>query len=202
VAAGGREALGPTLYFAGLGAGFLLVEVALVQKLVLVLGYPTLSLTVILFTLLLAGAAGGAQANRGTPAQATQRLPAVFALLVALQVIGGWALPTLGDLVLAQPLPLRVAAVVAVVAPLGFLMGQPYPTGLRWLGVARPRWVPLAWAVNGVLSVTGSVLAASAASLWGYRCVMLLGGLLYLATALVGQWWWRPTPERPRDNHA
>lgn len=181
----------PLLYFAGLGGGFLLVEVALIQKLVLVLGYPTLSLTVLLFTLLLGGAAGGQAANRGSATEAARRLPVVFGAVIALQVVYAFGLTPLGTRVLAAALPVRVAVVAALVLPLGFLMGQPYPTGLRLLGAQRPAWVPLAWAVNGVLSVTGSVVAAAAASLFGYRAVMLLGAVIYLVTALVGQAWCR-----------
>jgi hypothetical protein len=181
----------PSLYFAGLGAGFLLVEVALVQKLVLVLGYPTLSLSVILFSLLAGGAAGGAMANRGTPAAAFRRLFWLLPLVAAAQVAGGLAAPLLGAVVLKARLAARVAAVAALVAPLGFLMGQPYPTGLRWLGQRRAGWVPAAWAVNGLLSVTGSAVAAGLASVAGYRVVLASGAIIYLAVGLVARLWWR-----------
>jgi spermidine synthase len=184
-----RQAAAPMVYFAGLGMGFLLVEVALVQKLVLVLGYPTLSLTVILFTLLVGGAAGGWVANRGTPEAALRRLFVLLPLLAAYQIGLGLAAPRLGLMVLRAALPWRVAAVAAAIAPLGFLMGQPYPTGLRYLGARRAQWVPLAWAVNGVLSVTGSALAAGLASLAGYRCVLGAGAIIYLAVGFVAARW-------------
>ncbi len=186
-----RAGLPPVLYFAGLGAGFLLVEVALIQKLVLVLGYPTLSLTVILFTLLVGGALGGLLANRGTADAAMGRLRLLIPALVVMQLAAGWLAPRLGQQVLGAALPLRVAAVAACVLPLGLLMGQPFPSGLRLLGERRADWVPMAWAVNGVLSVTGSVLAAASASLWGYQRVLLIGAILYGVTGAIGLWWRR-----------
>ncbi|MBI5833110.1 MAG: hypothetical protein HZB16_12500 [Armatimonadetes bacterium] len=184
-----RYAAPPVLYFAGLGAAFLLVEVALIQKLVLVLGYPTLTLTVILFTLLLGAAVGGLLANRGTADEAMGRLRLLIPVLMAVQLAAGWLAPLLGQHVLSAPLAARVALVAACVLPMGLLMGQPFPTGLRLLGERRVEWVPMAWAVNGVLSVTGSVLAAAVASLAGYQAVLVVGAILYGVTGAVGLYW-------------
>lgn len=180
---------GAVLYFAALGAGFLMVEVALIQKLVLLLGYPTLSLSVILFSLLLGGAAGARLANRGTAAAAAARLPGVITTLLLLLLVVRWGVVPLTKSLLPAALWVRVLAAVALTIPLGCLMGQPFPTGLRVLGGQAARLVPLAWAVNGVLSVTGSVIAASAAALWGYGSVLLLGGLVY-AAAWAAIWGW------------
>lgn len=194
VRTGLRESLWPVLYFSGLGLGFLLGEVALIQRLALILGYPTLSLTVILLTLLLGGALGGWVANRGEPDMALARAVRVMVLVGLVQVLVTWVLTPVGQAVLAYPLPIRVAAVALLVAPMGFLMGQPFPTGLRHLGASHPAWVPAAWAVNGVLSVTGSVLAAALASMFGYRVVLLVGAMIYLLTALVGHVWRKDFP--------
>lgn len=184
------------VYFAGLGAGFLMVEVALIQKLVLLLGYPTLSLSVILFALLLGSALGGAAAQRGPVTSACRRvLPVALGLAVVLELIGaGELLTRLAEAALPLALPLRVAVAVAVVLPLGWLMGQPFPTGLRYLGAVDPPRVPVAWAVNGVFSVTGSVIAAALAGEAGYRAVLLAGAVVYLVVALAG-WRWMVWPD-------
>lgn len=193
-----RQALpaaGMAGYFGLLGGAYLLVEVALIQKLVLVLGYPTLSLTVILFSLLLGSALGGLMANRGTPMSAVRRLGWLVPLLVL--GLGGFAagVGPFSAALLTAPLPVRCVAVGVVVGLLGFLMGQPFPTGLRQLGAQSPRLVATAWAVNGVLSVTGSVLAASIASMYGYRAVLWTGAGLYLIALLALQAWARPAEE-------
>ncbi len=176
-------------YFGLLGVGFMLVEVALVQKLVLLLGYPTLSLTVILFSLLLGGAAGGWAANRGSAGAAARRLPVVVGALVVLLAGLAIGLDSVVTAVLPGRLAVRIAVAVAVLLPLGALLGQPFPTGLRRLGAARPQQVPVAWAVNGVLSVTGSVMAAALAARAGYRSVLLAGMVVYLLVPLVARGW-------------
>ncbi|MBI2297788.1 MAG: hypothetical protein HYU66_02335 [Armatimonadetes bacterium] len=185
-------------YFAGLGMGFLLVEVALVQKLVLLLGYPTLALSVILFALLVGSALGSRFSARGTLADTVRRLPVVMGLLVLALLAARFALQPLTTTFLPMALPARIAVTVAVVGGLGFLMGQPFPSGLRALEGAR-RLVPIAWAVNGVLSVTGSVLAASAASLWGYSVVLVAGAGIYLVTLLLALGW---MPSRTKQEPA
>ena len=181
------EAAGAASYFGTLGAAYLLVEVALIQKLVLVLGYPTLSLTVILFSLLLGSALGGLLANRGTAAQAVVRLRWLIPLLVLALAAFAEGVAQFSNALLTAPLLVRCVAVATVIGPLGFLMGQPFPTGLRFVGERSPRLVATAWAVNGVLSVTGSVLAASIASMWGYRVVLWTGAGLYLLALLALQ---------------
>ncbi len=176
-------------YFALLGLGFLLVEVALVQKLVLIVGYPTLSLSVILFSLLVGAALGGRMANRGDSGQAARRLAPVLAALVVLLAAVSVVVPLVTGALLPRPLWQRSAAVVLATLPLGFLMGQPFPTGLRRLGVRWSALVPLAWAVNGVLSVTGSVMAAAVASQMGYRAVLWTGAVVYALVGVAGAGW-------------
>lgn len=180
-------------YFACLGLGFLLVEVALIQKLVLLLGYPTLSLTVILFALLIGSSAGSWYAGTRSELQAARRLPIVIVVLALALVAARYAVGPMTSALLPSPLPVRVAATVALVGGLGFLMGQPFPTGLRMLRGPWRRLVPYAWAVNGVLSVTGSVVAAAAASLWGYSAVLLTGAGVYVAAGGGARWMWRLT---------
>ncbi|MCC7492483.1 MAG: hypothetical protein IT204_09065 [Fimbriimonadaceae bacterium] len=180
-------------YFGALGAGFMLVEVALIQKLVLLLGYPTLALTAILFSLLLGCALGGSFTNRGPAAAAARRLPWVFlTLLLAVLLVRGVLTP-LTTALLPAALPWRLLAAVVVTLPLGFLLGQPFPTGLRLLGERQAAAVPAAWAINGVLSVTGSVVAAAAASRLGYSAVLLGGLSVYVGAWLTASRWCHDT---------
>ena len=52
------------MYFGALGAGFMLIEVAILQRFVLLLGHPVYSLTVTLFSLLLGTGIGAALSRR------------------------------------------------------------------------------------------------------------------------------------------
>ena len=54
------------IYFAGLGLGYILIEVVLIQRFSLFLGYPVYSLSVVLFTMLLSSALGSLASGRFT----------------------------------------------------------------------------------------------------------------------------------------
>jgi hypothetical protein len=84
----------------------------------------------------------------------------------------------------------RVLVALLILAPLGFLMGVPFPRGLASLGRRAPSWLPLAWGVNGFASVIGAILAAVVALSWGFRSVFLGAALTYLLALAV---LWRPT---------
>jgi hypothetical protein len=73
----------------------------------------------------------------------------------------------------------RIAAAAVLVLPLGFLLGMPFPTGLRVLARRSPRLLPWAWGVNGFAGVLGSMLAIALAQEFGFRSVLLGAAGLY-----------------------
>ena len=171
-------------YFGALGAGFMLLEVALLQRFVLLLGHPVYSLTVTLFSLLLGTGVGSLISRRVVPARvkpATIRaLIAVLAAGVALPLV----LPWLIELAIPWPLPLRIAVAVAVLFPVGVLLGMPLPGGIRLLAAARPEIVPWGWGINGAFSVIGATLAIFLAMNWGFSMTMLASAVIYGAAAM------------------
>jgi hypothetical protein len=80
---------------------------------------------------------------------------------------------------------LRVYLTMIIIAPLAFLMGTPFPTGLRQLGFQTPAFIPWAWGLNGVFSVVGSVLVIIISMLSGFTMATVIGGAVY---ALAGFW--------------
>lgn len=183
---GGNAARGAlwVVYFACLGLGFIVVEIVLIQRFSLFLGYPVYSLAVVLFTLLLASASGSLAAGRIRGSGSLVRV--LFALCGALIVYA--AVVPLVTLALAgAPAWARIAAAAATMAPVGFLMGMPFPTGLRLAGVEGERLVPWAWAVNGASSVLGSVLAVVFSMTFGFSTSFFIGVAAY-AVALGVAW--------------
>lgn len=185
---GGRASVltGAVVYFMLLGAGYMLVEVCLAQKLILYLGYPALTLSVILFSLLV-GSGMGSLHSQSWPRASMLRSAAFAALAVTgAVVLLNLILPPLLDATLAWPIGLRTVLTMALLGPLGFAMGMPFPTGLREVGAWGGAIVPWAWGVNGVASVLGSVSAMLAAKLWGFSTVLLGGAAVYaIAFALL-----------------
>jgi predicted membrane-bound spermidine synthase len=180
---GGLLAWGGMIFYAALiGVGFMLVEIPLIQRFQLLLGYPILSLVAVLATLLFAGGVGSVLSQRWKTARLNRRVMLAGLWIAGLAVIYRVALPTLLDAVLKQPLAVRVLAVIVLTALLGIPMGIPFPSLMRLAGQFRQR-VALLWAVNGVFSVLGSVLAVVMSMTWGFSWALLLGALLYLMLA-------------------
>lgn len=166
-------------FFAAIGLGFLLLEMVLVQRFVLFLGFPTYALSVVLFALLLATGLGSWLSSRARDL----RRALALTLAGACATIAGGALglqPLLGALI-ALPFPARVAVTLALLLPLGLLLGGAMPLGLARLAAREPAALPWAWAVNGAASVVASVLAVIVAITFGYTVVTLAALLCYLA---------------------
>ncbi|MGH4011304.1 MAG: hypothetical protein ACRDTH_24610 [Pseudonocardiaceae bacterium] len=170
----------PMVYFAALGLGFLLVEVALVQHLVLLLDHPARSFAIVVFGLL---------AFSGLGSMVSARIPwrgALAALVVAVAlcpVVLSAVLPV----ALGWGLGVRIGITLLVLAPLGLLMGVGFPRGLASLGAARPSRLPLAWGVNGFASVVSAILAAMIALSWGFEVVFGCAALAYAIALLAAR---------------
>lgn len=165
------------LYFGGLGLGFILVEIVLVQRLGLFLGRPAYSLSVVLFAILLSSSVGSLVSARWTSAGSLSRIAgALCAAIVAYSV----ALPRVLDSTLGAPTYVRVLLSVVAIAPLGFLMGMPFPCGIRRAASESSALVSWAWAVNGGASVFGSTLTVLVSMTYGFTVSFLGGAAAYL----------------------
>jgi hypothetical protein len=194
-AALGRGWLGSLTYFGCLGGAFMLIEVALLQRFVLLLGHPVYSLTVTLFSLLI-GTGLGSMLSRRVP-DARVRSAAVIACLAVAAIGLLWAtvLPGLVRAAIASGLGVRIAIAVALMVPAGMVMGMPLPAGVRLLADRQPQLIPWAWGMNGALSVLGATLAVFLAMNWGFSVTLVCGAALYAAAALnIGYQLRRPSP--------
>jgi hypothetical protein len=180
----------PVLFFAGIGLGFMLVEVSQMQRLIIFLGHPTYGLSVVLFALLLAGGLGSYWTEaRGAPLGPRGAAARLGGLLLVLGVFGA-ATPAVIAAFQAATTSLRIAVAVAMLLPVGFCLGTALPLGL---GLASRRWAsltPWLWGINGATSVCASVLAVAismtagiAAAFWtGFGCYVV-ATLAYLGAA-------------------
>lgn len=167
-------------YFGLLGLGFLFVEIPLMQRFILFLGQPIYAFTAVVTAILLFSGLGSLAAPR-LPVRWTLPLLVVAILLYPL------GLPLLFRGFLGTPLALRLAITACSLAPLGFLMGIPFPSGLAWLRERAPRLIPWAWAINGCSSVLASVLAAIVALSAGFSWVLVAAGLAYAGAWLASR---------------
>ena len=173
------------LYFLCIGAGYILIQVALIQKFVLFLGHPTYALTVIVFSMLISSGLGSFFSRRFVGAESEGRLNVVLiAVAAAVSVLAFVAAP-ISEFGVGWPLPLKMAITVCLIAPAGFLMGMPFPTGLTKLEARFPKAVRWAWALNAASSVLGSASAIFLAIYIGLRATVLVGAALYLGALAV-----------------
>jgi hypothetical protein len=187
---GGRQRHAvPLLYFVAIGLGYILVEIAFIQRFVLFLGHPTYALTVVVFLLLLSSGAGSLASRRYLPA--AQRV--WFPLMCVVGAVGVYVfvLPALLNALVGVPFAAKLLVSTVLLAPLGFAMGMPFPTGLRALASApAPEFpsekrasenaVEWAWAMNAGSSVLGSVLAMVIAIQFGLNVTLACGAAAYL----------------------
>jgi len=174
-------------YFGALGVGFIICEVALLQRLILLLGHPIYTLVVLLFTLLMAGGLGSQLARRIPPERIRARLGMIIPGVIVLVVLGGLLLPEAVRAAMPLGLGARIAVAGGLIFPYGLLMGMPFPLGLR-RAAEDPNGPPVSalWGINGVASVIGSVGGMMLAVAAGFTWVFLAGAVCY-AVALAAR---------------
>ena len=160
--------------------GFMLIEVSVLQRFVLLLGHPVYSLTVTLFSLLLGTGLGAAWSR--TFAEPSLRRSAGRALAVIAGI--GLAVALLAAPLVTWAIPFsrvaRMALAVGALVPIGVVLGIPMPTGLRILSARNPDLVAWAWGLNGALSVLGATLAIFIAMNWGFGATLVVASATYL----------------------
>ncbi len=171
---------GPLIYFLSIGFGFMFIEMALMQRLIIFLGDPTYALAVVLFALLLSSGLGSFSTRKIGIERLHTAGFARLAVLTFLLLLWGIVLPSLLGAFRGESNPIRIGIALSTIIPVGFFMGMALPLGLRW-GTARDgRMGPWLWSVNGAASVCGSVLAVVVSLFAGITATFFSGFACYL----------------------
>ena len=171
------------LYFAGLGLGFLFMEIWLIDKAAWFLSDRTYAFAIVLTVMLVSSGIGSALAGRFTdnPRQGlTYACVGIFTWVIVMAMI----LDPLLQALLGWPLPLKVAVLVVLSAPLGVALGFPFPLGLTLFRGKNSHFLPWAWSLNGSFSVVATPLANLLAVSAGYKLVLFVSLLLYIIVYL------------------
>ena len=172
-------------YFGALGLAFMMVEIPTMQKLTVYLGQPVYSLAVVLFSLLLFSGLGSWWSGRWAAGTIAANMRRVFPLLIAFLLLHAVFSSAVLEQTLQLALGLRLVVAVLLLAVLGFLMGIPFPVGIRWAGRRQATVVPWLWGINGVSSVLGSALATALAIHVGFRLTLIVAAVVYSTAALL-----------------
>jgi spermidine synthase len=175
------------LYFIAIGLGYIMVEIAFIQRFVLFLGYPTYALTVVIFLMLLSSGAGSL-VSRKWFSEPTRVVVALAFIVIALLAYV-FALPHMLEAMIGLTFAAKLAMSALLLGPLGFAMGMPFPSGLRAIScatsAAKHGVVEWAWAMNAASSVLGSVLAIVIAIQFGLTITLTCGAVAYVAAMLL-----------------
>ena len=172
------------VYFFGLGAGFMLLEVGLIHRTLVFVGSPAASVSVVITSILMASGVGAFVSDRVS-------WPLGWRLLMALGGMLGVGLAfRLGaepmfDVLFGWPSWVRWLAAGLAMAPGGFFAGWFFPVGLRAIGQKSEALVPWAIAVNGFASVLGSLATLSLGVSFGFQTVFVIGLGAYVVAVAV-----------------
>jgi spermidine synthase len=189
-----RQSPLPLLYFVAVGLGYILVEIAFIQRFVLFLGHPTYALTVVIFLLMLSSGAGSLISRLWLPRTSLGWVPLLLVVVTILADV--FFLPSRLAALVGLDFGYRLLVSAVLLIPLGFVMGMPFPTGLRALAAlpapefpagegASDNSVEWAWAMNAAASVLGSVLAMVIAIQFGLTVTLTCGAAAYLIALLL-----------------
>ncbi len=161
-------------FFACIGFAYLLVEIPLIQKFILFLGQPAYAFAIVLFAILFFSGCGSLISHK-IPLRWC--LVGVIGLVFILPIF----MPVIFERALGFVVAWRMVISILLVAPLGILMGIPFPAGLRWI-VERgySEQIPWFWGINGAASVVSAILAAMLALAFGFAWVLRIGAIAYI----------------------
>lgn len=174
-----RLVINGTIYFLLIGLGFMMIEIALIQRMAIFLGHPIWALAIVLFSVILSTGIGSLISER-FPLNSMARFFIWAVLLCVYVLLLPIELPEWLGRYEANGIVVRAALAVAIIAPAGILMGFGFPTGMRLTSATDPRPTPWFWGINGAAGVLASGFAVAVSITASIDVTLRLGGLCYL----------------------
>ena len=170
-------------YFTILGMGFIMIELCLMKQFVLFLGYPAISISMIIAVLLFFTGIGSFIAERFQQ-KVKSSLKVVFPLIFLVNMGLMLLIPRVFPIFLGSSFGVKAFVTVLLLFPLGIVMGMPFPLGLILVHERSKNLVGWVWGINGFATVVGSVLTVLMALYWGFSAVLIFASFLYLSALI------------------
>jgi len=172
------------LYFAALGLAYIMIEICLIQKFTLLLGQPVYTMLAIISTMLIFSGIGSMYSEKII--NLVKNVNVIYIVIAALTVIIALLNPILFQALNRTEITGRIIASIAVIAPLAFFMGIPFPYGMSKININNSRYiVAYSWGINGFFSVLGSILVVILSMSFGFRVVFIASAVIYLLAMLI-----------------
>lgn len=173
-------------YFFALGLAFLFVEIAFMQKFILLLHHPVFAASAILTAFLVFAGCGSAYSSVFSKRHGRYTAVTIaVGMIVSLSLLYLLILPLIFSWCGGMSMTTRFVLAIMLIAPLAFFMGMPMPLALDSLAHHRGKLIPWAWGINGCASVVSSVLATLLAMQLGFNAVILAAMVLYAMVVLI-----------------
>ncbi len=177
-----KPSLPQGLYFFAVGSGFMFIELFFIKKYILLFGDPIISFTVVVAGILIFSSFGGAWSQKKEKSVLKRALP----VLIVVLVLTALALNGLMNYLLRFSTIWRYSGAVLILLPIGFLMGLPFPIGMRdLLDTSMQR--AYAWSLNGCASILTSIVSAQLAIIFGISLLLGCAIAAYLIVILSWQ---------------
>jgi spermidine synthase len=164
-------------YFGGLGAGYMMVEVLLIQRIELLFSSIALSASIVFGSVFFFGGLGAYVAKQFH--KKTTGLFVALPALMAVLILYLFFFDSFLNFALKFKVLYRVLWGIAFSAPISFLMGMPFSLGLEWMKYFEGKVVPWCWSVNTGFSMIGTVLAMILSIEIGFSWVWVLAVFFY-----------------------
>jgi spermidine synthase len=180
----GATALPLLVYFSCLGAGFITLELVFIQKFMQLIGSPLYTYSTVIFTMLLGAGIGSAASERlGISSQRRWVLP--FVAIIVLGVILTTLYAPLAKMALALPVGERALVAAAMIFPLGFFLGMPFPLGILAIEHQPRGAIAWAWGMNGLFTVIGGLASVFSSLELGFDFTIVIALVLYACALAV-----------------
>ncbi|MCX7798278.1 MAG: hypothetical protein N2249_06620 [Melioribacter sp.] len=168
------------------GVGFMILEITLFQKLILYVGSPTISLSVLLFSLLIGMGIGSMLREKIISSLSYHKLSLVCLIIIFYGIVIFFFSSFIFKYILSAEQYLIIAMVVVMIIPLGMLLGTLFPSFISLLKENKlDNYIPWMYGINASSSVLGSVLSYSLSMLIGFALTFIFGLLIYFLLAVL-----------------
>ena len=166
------------IYFGALGTAYMLIEISLIQKFILYLGHPITSFTYVLAALLVGSGIGSILGNNSTFNKDKKIYMPPF-IVAVISIVFVEILDVIFKYTFSYNLINKIIISSILVMIPGFFMGMPFPRGIRLLGTGDKNVIPIAWGINGAMSVIGSILSVIISMIFGFKITLITGAIIY-----------------------
>jgi len=177
-----RRSMPVLVYFSCLGLGFIMVEMAFLQKYQLYIGQPIFTYAIILGSILVASGLGSYFSSK-LAATYGNTMKFIIPAIVSILVLYFFLIPILFESTIHQSLLAKLIIAALSILPLGFLLGMPFPSGLAYIKNTS-NLIPWAWGINSFFTVIGTTIALMVGMGLGFKWVLVIAGASYLLALL------------------